>query len=250
MRLSREERGALRASFGKMRPAEKIDYLFTYYKLPIFLTLLALVLLCSTVYSHLTKKEVVLYSAHVNVSAGDTLASRLDADFITSIGGNPKRAEVRLYQGIYLSDSPSQEDHQYSYASLLKVMSSIEGKELDVVLMNREAYDIFSHNGYLLELPGLLGEEPALLPLVEPCLTANTVILEDNAIEYELGQAARYEATTEEVVNAIDVSSFPLFIEAGFPDRVYLGVIANTPRLSAALQYIEYLAAPTVEAER
>ena len=45
MKLSREERAALKESFGNMRPAEKIDYLFTYYRLPIFLSLLALILL-------------------------------------------------------------------------------------------------------------------------------------------------------------------------------------------------------------
>ena len=244
MKLSREERAALKASFGKMRPAEKIDYLFTYYRLPIFLSLLALVLLCSTVYRLVTKKEVVLYSAHINIAVGDTLESHLNGDFISSLGKDPKRAEVRIYQGVYLSDSPTQEDHQYSYASRLKVMSAIEAKELDVVLMNREAYNILSHSGYLLELPGLLGEDPSLSPLVEPYLTSNTVILEDNAIEYQLGEAARYEATTEEAVNGIDVSALPLFAEAGFPDRVYLGVIANTPRPPAALRYIQYLVDP------
>ena len=244
MKLSREERASLRASFGKMRPMEKADYLLTYYRLPIFLSLLALVLLCSTVYRLITKKDVVLYSAHINIAVGDTLESHLNADFISSTGGNPKRAEVRIYQGVYLSDSPTQEDHQYSYASRLKVMSAIEAKELDVVLMNRESYDIFSHSGYLLELPGLLEENASLAHLVEPYLTANTVILEDNAIEYQLGQAARYEATTQEAVNAVEVSGLPLFSQAGFPDRVYLGVIANSPRSPAALRYIQYLVDP------
>ena len=241
MKLTREDRAALRASFRKMSVAEKVDYLYTYFKLPIFLGLIALVLLCSTVYRQITKKAVVLYSAHINIAVGDTLESHLDADFISSIGENPRKAEVRLYQGVYLSDSPTQEDHQYSYASRLKVMSAIEAKELDVVLMNQEAYDILSHSGYLYELPGLLAENATLYNAAEPYLTTNTVILEDNAIEYQLGEAARYEATTQEAVNSMVVSSLPVFAEAGFPDRVYLGVIANSPRLSAVLQYIEYL---------
>ncbi len=83
-----------------------------------------------------------------------------------------------------------------------------------------------------------------LLNSVGPYLTTNTVILEDNAIEYQLGEAARYEATTQEAVNGMEVSALPVFAQAGFPDHVYLGVIANSPRLSSALRYIEYLIDP------
>ncbi len=244
MRLTREDRAARKDSFRKMSPGEKADYLYTYFKLPIFLGLAALALLCSAVYRQLTKKTVVLYSAHVNVAVGDTLESYLNTDFISSIGEDPQKAEVDFYQGIYLSDAPAQEDHQYSYASRMKVMAAIEAKELDVALMNREAYDIFSHSGYLYELPGLLTGNAGLLNSVEPYLTANTVILEDNAIEYQLGEAARYEAATREAVNGMEVSALPAFARAGFPDHIYLGVIANSPRLSSALQYIEYLIDP------
>lgn len=244
MKLTREDRKALRASFGKMSLGEKADYIYTYFKLPIFLGLLALVLVCSLIYHQVTKKAVVLYSAHINVAVGDDLASRLDGDFISYAGKDPRKAEVRIYQGVYLSDSPSQEDHQYSYASRLKVMSAIEAKELDVVLMNREAYDILSQSGYLWELPDLLGENAALREAAEPYLTASTVILEDNAIEYRLGEADRYEATTQEATNGMEVSALPAFADAGFPGRVYLGVIANSPRPDAARQYIQYLIDP------
>ena len=244
MKLTREDRAARKAAFRKMSPGKKADYLYTYFKLPIFLGLVALALLCSTVYRELTKKSVVLYSAHVNVTVGDTLESYLNTDFISYIGENPQKAEVGLYRGIYLSDAPSQEDHQYSYASRLKVMAAIEAKELDVVLMNREAYDILSRSGYLYELPGLLTGQAGLLNTAEPYLTTNTVILEDNAIEYQLGEAARYEATTLEAVNGMEISALPVFAQADFADRIYLGVIANSPRLSSVLQYIEYLIDP------
>lgn len=245
MKLTREDRAARKEAFRKMSLGKKVDYLYTYFKLPIFLGVVALALLCSTVYQELTKKSVVLYSAYVNVTVGDTLESYLNTDFISSIGENPQKAEVGVYRGIYLSDAPAQEDHQYSYASRLKVMAAIEAKELDVVFMNQEAYDIFSHSGYLYELPGLLTGQAGLLNNVEPYLTINTVILEDNAIEYQLGEAVRYEATTKEAVNGMEVSALPVFAQAGFADRIYLGVIANSPRLSSVLQYIEYLIDPT-----
>lgn len=242
MKRTRQERAALRASFQKMSLADKADYIYSYYKLPILLGVIALLFLCSTAYRQLTKKEAVLYSAYINVSIGDNLDAQLNEEFISASGADPKKAEVSLYRGLYLSDDPSPENHQYGYASNLKLMAAIESKQLDIVLMNREAYDIFSQKGYLLDLRGLAFSNDSLHQLLEPHLIANTVIIEDNAIEYAFNEAHRYEAAAEEAMNGIDVSMFPMFQEAGFSEPVYLGVIANSPRLSAVIQYIAYLA--------
>ena len=246
MSLSRQERDRLKASFQKMGPADKAGYIWEYYKLPITVGLVALAFVCSMVYHEVTQKEVLVYSALINVSAGDELASQLNEGFISTEGADPKRAEVCLYQGLYLSEDPSPENHQYGYASKLKLMASIDAEQLDVVLMNREAYDICSRNGYLLELDSLLSQDEALYRALEPSLTANTVVLEDNAIEYALNEAHRYQAVTEEAVNGLASSPSPMFRDAGFPEPVYLGVIANSPRLPAVLRYIGYLAGHTV----
>ena len=112
MSLSRQERDRLKASFQKMGPADKAGYIWEYYKLPITVGLVALALGCSMVYHEVTKKEVLVYSALINVSAGDELASQLNEGFISTEGADPKRAEVCLYQGLYLSEDPSPENHQ------------------------------------------------------------------------------------------------------------------------------------------
>lgn len=243
MKLTQKERDALKASFRKMSLADKADYIFTYYRLPIVVTLVLLYFIGSTVYRQVTKKEVVLYTALMNVSIGEDMEDRLDGGFVSAGGGEPQKAEVYLYKGLYMTDNPTSENHEYWYASKLKLMAAIEAKQLDIVLMNKEAYDVYSQNGYLLELGGLLSQDNSLYPLVEPKLTANTVIIEDNAIEYALNESKRYKAVTEEITNGLDVSRFPVFQEAGFPDSIYLGVIANSPRLPVVMQYIAYLAA-------
>ena len=242
MSLTREETAARRAAVQKMSLAGKLEYIFTYFKLPILLGLVALYLVSSAAYRQITKKEVILYTAHINISAGDELEARLTGGFLSASGANPKRTEIDLSRGLYLSDNPSLENHEYQYASSLKLMAAINAEQLDVVLMNQEAYDIFSRKGYLLDLSGLLASDGALYRRLEPCLTVNTVILEDNSIEYTLNQAEQYRAVTEEVVNGLDLSQFPLFQGAGFSEPVYLGVVGNSPRLPAVVQYIAYLA--------
>ena len=243
MKLTPKERAALKESFRKMSLRGKADYIITYYRLPIVVGLVLLYFVCSTVYRQVTKKEAVLYTALLNISIGNDFESQLNEGFISAIGVEPKKAEVYLYKGLYMTDNPSAENHEYWYASKLKLMAAIEAKQLDVVLMNKEAYDVCSQDGYLLDLSGLLSQDDPLFRFLEPHLTANTVVLEDNSIEYALNEAHRYYAVTEEVINGIDVSGFPIFQEAGFPDSVYLGVIANCPRFPAVIQYIKYLAA-------
>lgn len=242
-RLTKEERAARKAAFQKMDLAGKAEYIFAYYKLPIALGLVALYLCCSTAYRQLTKKEVILYSAYINVSVGDALNAQLTEGFLSASGADPKKTEIDLYSGLYLSENPSLENHEYQYASNMKLMAALEAKQLDVVLMNREAYDIFSRRGYLLDLPGLLSSNDPLYHLLEPHLTANTVVLEDNSIEYMLNETDQYQAVTKEVTNGIDVSTLPMFQEAGLSDSVYLGVVGNSPRLPAVIQYVEYLTA-------
>ena len=74
-------------------------------------------------------------------------------------------------------------------------------------------------------------------------LTENVVILEDNEIAHQLDESVPYQAVTETTANALLLSSFALFEQAGFSGDVYLGVIGNTPRMDTVLQYIDYLTA-------
>ena len=140
-----------------------------------------------------------------------------------------------LYRDLYLSDDASVVNHEYAYASRLKLLGAINTKHLDLLLMNRESYDIFSRSGYLLELSGWASVE------TEPYLTENAVILSDNAIEYNLNEAPEYEEITETVCNAVDVSALPLFRDAGLSSSVYLGIVANSQRSDAVFRYLSYL---------
>lgn len=243
MSLTPKERADRRASFRKMSLAKKAEYIGEYYWRPIIVGLVALIFVGSTVYRAVTKKEVLLYSALINLSVADDFESQLNEGFVLASGANPKKAEVYLYGGLYLSDDPSLENHEYQYASKLKLMAAIEAKQLDIVLMNKEAYDIYSQNGYLLDFHSVLSSDDSLYRTLEPHLITNTVILEDNSIEYALNEATRYHAVTEDVTNGLDVTAFPMFQKADFSGSVYLGVVGNSPRLPAVIEYIEYLAA-------
>ena len=170
----------------------------------------------------------------INISFGEEIQKRLTEDFLTETGGNPRRQEVYLYRDLYLSEDADALNHEYAYASKVKLGGAISAEKLDLVLMNREAYDIFSRQGYLLELASFPGAD-------SPFLTENEVILSDNSVDYLLGNTAEEQVVTKTVPNSLAVSSIPLFREAGFNGDLYLGVISNSPRQEEAATYLRYL---------
>ena len=231
MKLTKEQKAAHRAAFRNMSPAEKLEYIWEYYKWPILLTLLVLGILIWSARRELTRKEPVLYLALANITVGEDLEQTLTTGYLTASGHNPRRQEVYVYRDLYLSDDADVLNHEYAYASRTKVMGAVQTQKLDVVLMNREAYDLLSAQGYLLPL-----DDPALPPLV-----SNEVVVSDNAIEWQLNETDTHERVTETVQNALAMSDCPLFQAAGFEGNVYAGVIANSPRPAEALRYLQYL---------
>lgn len=226
----------------RLHGAKKIQYIWDYYKLPLFLLGVCLYVLFYNIYGRLTYKEPVLYAALININAGDDLIKGLDADFLNYLELDRSKNKLELYTGLYLTDDETNVYHQYAYASRIKLLAAIDGELLDVVLMNKEAFDAFSQNGYLCDLEELLSQENPLLydKLKSDCVT-NLVILEDNAVEAQLDPSVSYYAVTKEHLLGVELSRAELFRQAGFEESVYLGIIANSPRKAAAISYLKYL---------
>lgn len=241
MNLTDAERKENREALEAMTLPEKLDHIFEYYKFPLVLALIAVVAVGSVLYYKLTRREALLYVACANIAVGEDLDTALNGGFVRATGKNPRRSEVRLYHNLYLSKNATVQNHEYAYASQLKVLAAMTSGQLDVLLMNREAYDIMSAGGYLLPLEGRLGD--ALERRLDDQLIQNAVILEDNEIEHNLDESIPYRAETENVANGIRVSAFPRFASAELTGDVFLGVIGNSARMDAVVQYIDYLTA-------
>ena len=237
MKLPESEREFNRAAFRAMSIPEKADYIFAYYKLPLVLILIALIAIGSAIHQIVTHKDAVLYAAYLNVVPDDKTDSTLTGGYLERIGADPARNEVLCYHELYISTDDTIQNHQYAYASKLKLMGAIDGEQLDVVIMNREAYDLLSAWGYLLDL----GDACAANPRLEAALVSNTVISSDNRVEVELNEADAYIAETIEIANAVELGDSPLFPDFAADEHIYLGVIANTPRQEQSLDYLDYV---------
>ena len=123
---------------------KKVQYIWDYYKLPLAVLCIVLYAAGYMLYGRITHKDTVLYTALVNVAAGEDLTQELTGDFLDYLNLNPSKNELELYTGLYLTDDETNQYHEYTYASRMKIQAAIDGELMDVVLMNREAFDAFS----------------------------------------------------------------------------------------------------------
>lgn len=221
---------------------QKIQYIWDYYKLPLVMLCIVVYIIGYSFYGHFTHKDVVLYSALVNISASESLTAQLNTGFLDYLEEDTTKKTMQLYTGLYLTDDESNPYHEYTYASRMKILAAIDGEQLDIVLMNKEAFDAFSQNGYLCDLEKLfLDTDAALYQKLKPYLVMNTVILEDNSIDLQLDSSISYQAVTEERPIGLDISQAALISKAKFDDTVYLGIIQNSTHKNTAINYIQYL---------
>ena len=234
----RQEQAPLRNLHG----TKKIQYIWDYYKLLLVILGIFLYVIIYILYRHLTYKDTILYTALVNVYTSETLTEQLETSFLEVSDIDTSKNKLHLYSGLYLTNDENNAYHEYTYASRMKILASIDGELLDVVLMNKEAFDAFAQNGYLCDIDELISEENAdFYDIIKPFIVNNIYIEEDNSFELIFDSSIQYSAVTEEYPMGLDMSQALLFKQAGFEEPVYFGVIANSPRKDTAVAYLQYL---------
>lgn len=237
-----EEKKKLRELHG----LKKIEYIWDYYKLPLAVICIVLYIIGYSIYGYAAQKDTELCTALVNVSVSDSLADRLGNGYLEYLGEDTSKQQVELFTGLYLTEDEASPDHEYTYASQVKLLSAIDSRQLDVVLMNREALDVFSRNGYLCNLGKLLSEtDPALYTEIEPYLVTGAAPAAADSSDSNSDFVDGDVHYPEGIPVGLDVSQAPMLRQAGFGDTVYVGIIENSERKNAAADYIEYLFAET-----
>ncbi len=231
-----------REKWDSLSTSKRVQYIWDYYKLPIVIACVILYAIGYMVYRHVTHKDVVLYAALTNVNIGETLEEQLTNGFLEKQEIDASKNMLSLSSGWYLTDDPASAYHEYTYATRMKVLASISSEQLDVVLMNQEAFDAFAQNGYLCNIDETLQDaDPALHEKLSPYFVENVEIIEDNAEDLIYDSTEEYVAETTEYPMGIDLNEAGMIKDAGFEDAVYFGIIGNTPRMETAVEYLDYL---------
>ena len=223
-----------------LKGTAKLQYIWDYYKLPLFLICVFIYGAGYLIWRNVNVQHPQLYLAYVNLEVGETLDHNLTEGFIDYLHPEEKNSVVLTIRNLALTENLQEVDGSYVYASQVKLLAAVDNQQLDVVLMNQEAFDAFSQNGLLLDLASFSKEHS--LTGLEPYFVDNIEILTDNATEVMTDPTVTYHSETTTYPMGIEITSFPLIQEAGFPDHVFLGIIANTERAGNAASFVNYLA--------
>ncbi len=228
-------------TFRELRLKQKLQFLWDYYKLPLAVLCIVIYIAAYSIHSYFTHKDTALYTALVNVAAGEDLTQNLTDVFLESTDADLSKNTCQLYSGLYLTEDENNIYHEYTYASRMKILAAIDAEQMDLVLMDKEAFDAFSQNGYLYDLDSFVSKDSLLYQTLCPYFTENTVILEDNSLDLYFNDTDVYQAETKTYPMGIDLSASPVIQKAGFSDTVYLGIIKNTSHKETVLEFLHYL---------
>lgn len=198
---------------------EKLQYIFDYYKFHILFLSLFILFLISILRPSISKKEDIFYCGLVNVTISPELENSLTTEYLQESDYNKKKQTITLYHDLLISESI---ESDYADVSRLKIIAAINAKQLDLVIMNKESYDYFSYNDYLLDL------QPYEVSYPNIVLATNQVLNKETP-----------ETSWITVPNAFEVSNTTYF--SNFQDKVYIGIIKNTPRMKELEKYLSFL---------
>ncbi len=227
-----------------MNGSQRVQFIWDYYKFPILIGSIVLILLVYGIFRAVTHKDPVLFSAYVNVFANDSFTEQITDGFVEELGENPSQKEVVLYTNWLLSDDPEMDASsvQYEYAMRVRALATIEAKELDVALMDQDGFDFFAKNGYLMNIDELLADkDPALRERLKPFMVSNTEVLSDNMEDVVADPSVEYVSETTEYPMALDLSFSSAAQDTGYQGTIYVGIVGNSPRMDTAVEYLRYL---------
>lgn len=233
------EREKLRELHGK----KKMEYILEYYRAPIIIALVAILVISYTVYTKLHEKTDVTSLTCVSIYFPDEIMDQLTTPFLTDyLELNPKKYDIPVDANLTVMDDGSPENAEYSYTSQMKVVAYISAGQMDLVFMGQRGFDYFSASGFLMNMEEVIREyDPELYDVIKDDLADNNYIVSDNTEELTKDPTLDYKAELEQAPFALDVSDLDLFRDFAGDQHLFLSLATNSGNIEASMQFLRYL---------
>lgn len=197
---------------------EKVEHIWTYYKLHICAVLLAaFVLITWGVSIYNNSKEVLLSGNVINVYLSEEGNRYLTEDSFAAVGGSHDRQTVNITSRYISPEDPA------SYMQSMTLMAMIEAKDLDFLLLDEATFQQYALSDFYLDLREFFTAEE-LEALADSIAYVDSEYLQES---YPAGICLN--GTT--------------FAQKCMADqgKYYLTFVTNTPRLSACRAFWEHI---------
>ena len=134
---------------------EKLDYLWYYYKLQIFVVIFILILVVTTILDVVNQKDVAFYIAFLNSFDTDYDQEFID-EFAQLTDINLEEYDVYLDTNMYFNVEGYD---QASMAAMQNFLAMAYNAEIDVVVTDRNVFSSYADNGFFRDLNDFLTPE-------------------------------------------------------------------------------------------
>lgn len=200
---------------------KKLEFFWMYYKIPLFLVIVAVLSVSSILYSQFKKEDYSFCALLVNSLSDDYVEEdddAIEAAFREYAGIDPEESEVYIYTG--LSFEYDAED-SLSSAYLEIFESYILSDSMDACVLTTDLFDSYVSQSAFADLTGVLSEEQ----LAE---YADLLVYDDDGTAVGVG-----------VSNFAVIEEYELY--TGEEDAIF-GVLYNSPHPDRAAAFLDYLA--------
>lgn len=206
---------SLKEILAPMSKAEKMKYIWHYYRFHMLGTLLLIVIVVMSVNSINNKKDVLMnvmiVGELINTEKVSEVRQKLNKEMLSD--EEQESAEISVQEVAYsLNDMNPQ-----MQAGLQKMAAELSAGYVDILLVDKTFFDDMNKDGQLLDLQALYGDEP--LPIAE---------------EY------KYFAK-DNVISGINISATDQFDEVIYDENVVMCVPANTKNEEFITRYLQHV---------
>ncbi len=210
----------------QMKFPEKLQYIFTYYWIPIFITIVAIIGITYTVHSFLTHRDLVLKGVILNDVIFDSKVKQtVSKDLEELLGVDRKKYEVHIEDAV-LVGGPTVEDTNGQMKMSVYFMS----RDVDFLIMDERAKDYFLGVCAYADLEKTLTNEQ-LSFFKDRLVTLTSIDTDIN--DNEISTTANFviDITGLEICNRLQLNS----------KTTYLGIAKTTTRLEAIDVLLDYI---------
>ena len=134
---------------------EIIEYILSYYWIPIVIGVVSAVLLISIIVTHVTRKEPALTVCCINSAADQEASKAYGEQFAKDAGIDLSENEIRIITNLNIMDP----DAIASYQSAQTLLAMIASESLDVIVSDQATILKCAYADYCADLSQLLTEE-------------------------------------------------------------------------------------------
>lgn len=211
-----------KTNFKALSKKAKMEYIWDYYRLPIFAVIAVVAFLLYTIHHYATYREPLLNVIMINTSNTSEAAADGFDEFLEACGYDSAKYPISLASGFYFSEGETGEAASLSYTSRQALTAMIAAGSQDLFFGTGDVYLSYAKQGALLDLSTVLPSK--LLDNYKDSLIYTTA---DN--------------DTGSYPCAIELTDNAWLSKYNYYDTCYFGIFYQNQNPTACAEFAEFL---------